>query len=140
MTIGQMFNDIAQEIKQTAIDFAKGTCFTNFEGMSTDKKLETAIKVAFIAVAAGLITGLIAGAVTGNPLVGVAAGTVIAGTVALCAFAYYTNDKNHDFLDKAEDIVNTAMKSIKNQFGGKGGSLKNVFREATNHLSRINIS
>lgn len=98
---------IGKEAKQCFVDFFRGACFKNFADMIPDRKLETIIKVALLAVAAGIICGVVCG--TGSSI-------LIAAVVGIGAFSYYTNNNQCGIISTFGDIFSWGFRETKAAF------------------------
>lgn len=86
---------IGTEAKRCFEDIKSGQCFTNFTQMSGKKQLEIIGKVALVAFLSGLFASIICCGIVGA-IVGLAAG--------FAAFAYLTNNNQHDMEGIARDV------------------------------------
>jgi hypothetical protein len=75
-------------------DLKSGQCFKNFNEQPLGKKFTTILKVAGIALAAGII-GAALGSIGGSFL-GLLAGVGFAGVVGTAAFAFFTSENSLD--------------------------------------------
>lgn len=88
-----------------------GTCFNKFDCMSKDKKIETVIKTAAVALAAGILIGIL------NPI----AAIIIVPVVSIYAFAYFTSTYEplefvSDHVGKVKDEGIKVWNLLKNKF------------------------
>lgn len=96
------FESIAQEARQCAVDLYDGVCFRNFDNMTSEKQIETIIKVSLLASLAGIIAGNLFGG-----------GFTFTAVVAIGAFSYYTNSNQCTLVATAIDAVNQGIKNFK---------------------------
>lgn len=103
---------IIDSIKEVYGDFISGKCVENFKEMPSGKQAITMLKIAGIALLAGIIVGAIGA--FGGGLVGSLLGLGFACLVGTCAFAYFTSE-NHlgEQLEKfAHDVARLVKDSL----------------------------
>lgn len=114
MTItGKIKAYINNEVKPTYDNIVSVKCVENFKRYKPNRQSDIMIKVALIAAAVGIITGVLFGLV--NPVLGVVIGVNFAISAGVWAFGHYTmpSPTMKNCIDKAKDGSTNVRAKIK---------------------------
>jgi hypothetical protein len=105
---------IVDSIKHVYGDFTSGKCVENFKNMSFGDQTKTVLKVAAIALLAGIVAGVLGG--FGGGFIGTVLGLGFAAAVGTAAFAYFTSDEHVSLSDKFGALAKKGAALVKQGF------------------------